>query len=142
MEEVKKEVITYNTIYEAFDGQQFVDKEECKKYEESAVGVILQKLNTCVITEHINSDWFDCGDENNYKTLCPRTQIDIDNLNHLHKLFGGKNNDNLYFTEEDINTIILIGYRFYHNELDWVWFNKVDELISDLTAGKVTQIKL
>ena len=39
MKEITKErtITEKYTLYEAFDGQEFADKKECQKYEESAL---------------------------------------------------------------------------------------------------------
>lgn len=46
MKEITKErtVTEKYTLYEAFDGQEFTDIEECHKYEESALGVARGKV--------------------------------------------------------------------------------------------------
>lgn len=40
-------------VYEAFDGQESIDEKECRKYEESALGVLRSKMLGCVV----NNDW-------------------------------------------------------------------------------------
>lgn len=48
---VKQEVFV--TKYEAMDGKQFTSKEECQKYEDSAMCVITSKYNELVASENI-----------------------------------------------------------------------------------------
>lgn len=53
MKEITKER-TYTeeyTLYEAFDGQEFTDKMECQKYEESALGVARGKVQNLFINK-------------------------------------------------------------------------------------------
>lgn len=51
MKEIKRtRTIEEVTGYEAFDGQVFSSKEECKKYEESAIGVIKKRLNSMAVS--------------------------------------------------------------------------------------------
>lgn len=52
MKEVTKErtVTEKYTLYEAFDGQEFTDKKECQKYEESALGVARGKVQPLFVS--------------------------------------------------------------------------------------------
>ena len=52
MKEITKErtVTEKYTLYEAFDGQEFTDKKECQKYEESALGVARGKVQSLFVS--------------------------------------------------------------------------------------------
>lgn len=52
MKEVTKErtVTEKYTLYEAFDGQEFTDRKECQKYEESALGVARGKAQNLFVS--------------------------------------------------------------------------------------------
>jgi hypothetical protein len=58
MKEITKErtITEKYTLYEAFDGQEFTDKKECQKYEESALGVARGKLQSLIVSES-NDAW-------------------------------------------------------------------------------------
>lgn len=52
MKEIKKtRTIEEVTGYEAFDGTEFTTKEECEKYENSAIGVVTKELEKLFIDE-------------------------------------------------------------------------------------------
>ena len=91
--EVKKEIIETITIYQAADGSEFNNAEECKKYENSAAGMLMCKVSDFSLGEISNT--MDENDDNIYKLVIPTTQEQIDTLNHLHKLFGGRTLDTL-----------------------------------------------
>ena len=58
MKEVTKERthVEKYTVYEAFDGQEFTDKNECMKYEQSALGVARGKCQRLIVSEG-NDAW-------------------------------------------------------------------------------------
>lgn len=60
----------------------------------------------------------------------------IDILNQLWKLNGGASQEKLVFDKSDINTVILVGVRFCCDKLDWVWFYKLNNVITRITDGK------
>lgn len=58
MKEITKER-TYTekyTVYESFDGQEFPDKNECEKYENSALGVARGKVQSLIVSKG-NDAW-------------------------------------------------------------------------------------
>lgn len=132
--ELKKEIIETTTIYQAADGTEFNDAEECKKYENSAAGMLMCKVSDFSLGEISNT--MDENDDSIYKLVIPTTQEQIDTLNHLHKLFGGRTLDTLYFTPDCLNRPIVMGYRTYDSQIDWCWFYKLDNVIKDLTQDK------
>lgn len=58
MKEITKERVYKEkyTSYEAFDGQEFTDAEECHKYEESALGVARGKIQNLIVSDG-NDAW-------------------------------------------------------------------------------------
>lgn len=143
-EEIKREIVDTHIHYEAVDGTIFTDREECQKYEESAVGVLLGK--TAAFTVAHDSDGnainpFDDGDDNNYKLLLPQSQKDIDVLNQLYIMPRGNTSKEIWFKEEHIGKLILMGYRIYDKNLDWTWFHELDKVIDTMTAGKYVLTK-
>jgi hypothetical protein len=132
IEKVEREVVKY----EAADGTRFSDKKECQIYEESAAVMLLAKLMECEVARQYDHDWFDASEDNEYRTLVPKTQEHIDALNQLYFMFGGKCTDKPKFSKEDIGTFILLGYRYNGDNMDWVWLYKFDIMIADMTGGK------
>ena len=131
--EFKREVVETTTVYQASDGTEFNSKEECQKYENSAAGVLLAKIAT-FSTETPNS--LDDCDENEYKLVIPTNDEELDALNQLYFLFGGRNSKELFFTKEYLNRPVLMGYRRCCESIDWCWFYKLDDFIKESTQDK------
>ena len=72
--------------YIAEDGTVFGDKTECKKYEESALFVVSQRLKRLNKKYESIYSLFDCGSEDDEIEIFDiQTQEDLDNLNkYLH----------------------------------------------------------
>jgi len=89
MKEIKKEIVKkeYFYEYESFDGQLFDNKEECEKYENSAKGVILQKIHNCIAGEKHDA-WELMGGYEDHKIVAVKvnTQEDADNLLQFYYL--------------------------------------------------------
>ena len=133
----KQKVITTDyTVYMAEDGQEFLSKEECERYETSAFGVVWFKLLECVIGD-TSMDWAEMSEENTYKTLIPKEQYHIDALNQIWKMCSGRTRDCLMFDEGDIGKPIIIGYRLEADgSLDWAWFYKFVDIVKDVTGDR------
>lgn len=142
MKEIKETVTTETTVtkYQAFDGEKFASADECHKYENSAAGVLLGKIDVFTVKADCPFEP-DESDVNKYKAVIPRNQHDIDVLNQLWKLYGGKNEENLKFDGTYIKSLIFIGYRFDYSdpgELDWVWFYDLKSLVKYACGDKYT----
>ena len=138
-EEIKREITDTHIHYEAVDGTRFTSQSECEKYENTAIGVLMARVKEFMIAdeETADGDWLEDGSDNLHKTLVPKTLRDIDTLNQLWFLFGGKSKQEPMFSKEDLNTVIIMGYRWYkEGEFDWVWFYKFNEIVNDMTNGK------
>jgi hypothetical protein len=131
-----KTIETPIVVYQAYDGTEFSTEDECKKYENSATTVLISKLSDCVIGEPSDTGWFDLSEDNDYKTLVPTTLFQINVMNQLYFMYEGKGRMEPKFTKDDINKIVLLGYRYYGPDPDWVWFYKFDDIVSTITEGK------
>ena len=140
MKEVKETIKTEYTVikYQSFDGEKFDTANECQKYENSAAGVLFCKIDDFTVkTDYIFTP--DEGGDSKYKAVIPRNQRDIDLLNQLWKLYGGKSKENLLFDGTYIKSLIIIGYRFYdEGELDWVWFHSIKDMVKLACEDKYT----
>lgn len=77
MKEIKKEKVTYETVYVANDGTEFKDREECRKYDESAEGVLNAVLKKFTVKECVEEDLFNFGScDNNVEILRPTCEDD------------------------------------------------------------------
>jgi len=141
MKEVKETITKEVTKYQAFDGEKFDTTEECQKYENSAAGVLFGKIDDFTVKTDCTFEP-DENDENKYKAVIPRNQHDIDILNQLWKLYGGKSKEDiLLFDGTYIKSLIFVGYRFYYNspgELDWVWFYDLKSMVKKACGDKYT----
>lgn len=63
MKEVIVEETVAHTEYVAYDGTQFKDKTECKRYEESALGVLMVKYRPYVVRQSTEERIFGHGTE-------------------------------------------------------------------------------
>ena len=84
MKEIKKEKTITQTYYEyeALDGTIFNDKEECQKYDESALGVLNYKVNRLKVGKKDMDCWdLCCGyDDNECFALKPELPEDKDTI--------------------------------------------------------------
>lgn len=83
MEIITREKVQKSTydVYVAADGLEFTTLEECKKYEESAEGVIMAKVKPMVIKEFTEEDMFGFGScESTIWVIKPTTQKDMDTI--------------------------------------------------------------
>ena len=84
MKEIKKERTTTQTYYEyeAMDGTVFNDKEECKKYENTAECAIMTKYRSLVLSsKHTQYELFGIGnDDDNIDLVKVKNQDDIDTV--------------------------------------------------------------
>lgn len=55
IKEVKREIVESYTYYEATDGTVFDSREECGKYESSALGVLRGRVSKLIVSEKTNA---------------------------------------------------------------------------------------
>lgn len=97
MKEIKKEVIRkeYETIYIATDGSEFYDRNECEKYEKSAMGVVSSRYKEFVVKSTTEENLTKGGSCDYIIEVVKLTEYDdIDIVAQLYCLFHNYNNDN------------------------------------------------
>lgn len=128
MKEVVTEKIEKIIMYEAPDGTQFKNKEECKKYEDSLLGILKAKYAKIKLKTYSEYDLFGVGQEDGYIDIVKLTsKEDIDTILHLCQYYGYKSeesiNRNLKFLEKAYkeNDYVLMwsgdDYSDYYNVL-------------------------
>lgn len=137
MKEITKELITCIPYYQAFDGTEFKDEQECIKYEESAAGVLLEKVSHFTLSKDIQNE-MDESTDSLYRAILPTKTEHIDALNQLYFMYGGKNKSDAKFSKSDIFKPILLGIRIWDSKIDWLWFYKVEDFVKEVTANKFT----
>lgn len=72
----KTKVEMYN-VYVANDGQEFTSEEECKKYDESAEGVLNAMLRKIMVKDAVEEDILGFGSgDSTYEVYLPKTEDD------------------------------------------------------------------
>ena len=97
MKEIKKEIIRkeYQTVYIAIDGSEFYDRNECEKYEKSAMGVVSSRYKEFVVKSTTEEDLTKCGSGDYIIEVVKLTEYDdIDIVAQLYcLLFNYSDND-------------------------------------------------
>lgn len=131
MKEIKVEETISHVEYMANDGTQFKDKQECRKYEESAQGVLLAKYMDYVVKQTTEDGIYDCGSEDYYiDVVHVRDMNAVTIISQLFILFNPQYNcgDRLEYLSKlhkkldkalDDNDYVFIG-RGYQNDEFWI----------------------
>lgn len=144
--ETTKEVVNKKVVYIANDGTEFDDMTECIRWENSAKGMLFRKMRELALTKELDDPMDGC-DEAYYDTVLPQCQGDIDTLNHLDSLFHSCSRDvegrikESRFTCNDIGNPIFVGYRWEGNEVEYLWFYKISEIIEKYTNNTFKLVK-
>ena len=142
MKEITKVKESYYKAYEAYDGEIFDSAEECRKYEESAYGILAHRLSSAIVAKDIKSDFFDTSYENQYDFIIPTTQEHIDAINQIHFLFDGQANRKPIVKPEDCDQPILWGYRRCNSNIDWAWFYKISDVVKECTNNQYKVVSI
>lgn len=79
---------TYN-VYLANDGTEFSDKEECKKYEESAQGVLMTKIKHLIVNDITEEAFWSFGScDNTIWVIKVESQGDVDTIMQTYLLLN------------------------------------------------------
>ena len=88
MKEITKErtITEMYTVYKAFDGQEFTDKKECQKYEESALGVARGKIQSLIVSKG-NDAWTLMGGCDDHEVMAVKFEDVTDTDTFLQWLY-------------------------------------------------------
>lgn len=137
METIKKEIInkTYVETYVATDGTEFDDKEQCLRYEKSALGVLKGRLAKFTLKTGSECDLFGgCGcDENNAHVVVPKTEDEVKVVQQImyHCAYGEwkqKNADRVA-----IGKVLVVIFSY---DGDDAWLVDLGDVVSNATDGK------
>lgn len=79
--EVKREIVETFTYYEAADGTVFDYEEECRKYENSALGVLRGRVSKLIVSEKTNAwDLMGGYDDNAVVAVAMPKEEDVNTL--------------------------------------------------------------
>lgn len=150
MKEIKKERTITETYYEyeAIDGEIFKTKEECEKYDNSAMAVVQQKYNKLILKKDLNEYdvFFGCGCEDNpVEIIKVESKDDADLVKQLCLLANPyyKDKDLPDWMKEDFKQIeeavrdkdVLFIGRGYDHDSFWVYGS------SKLLCSKINEYK-
>lgn len=128
MKKIEKEVVTKVVEgYEAMDGTMFADQEECKKYEQSAKGVLRGRLKKITIKTELECNIFNSGGENEVWVTKPQSEADIDTIRQLYYLGGGREEYLPKNLDEQVGKIVFVTFAAY-DEND-VWLDTMEALM-------------
>lgn len=132
MKEIKREVVntTYVSVYVANDGTEFNDADECKKYDDSAEGVLNTRLRKITLKDDVEENIFNFGCDNVVLVVKPTTKDDKQLIMQMYLLTNPhlRENDRFNHLERAQNLIdraiseddVLIVGRSY--DYDSFWF--------------------
>lgn len=132
MKEIKEEIKTYKTRYQAIDGEMFDTREECEKYDNTAKAVLMSKYNKLVKKSLTEYNLLNMGcDDNDLDLVILNTLDDVDTVKQLYCLMNGYDiNDKTNNTWRDKafatidksfndNDPLFVGKRMY-DECFWI----------------------
>ena len=134
MKKIEKEVVTKVIEgYEAMDGTMFQDQEECKKYEQSAKGVLKGRVKKLVFNEGTEDEILFTGSCDNKVWVCrPMTQDDVDTIKQLYMLCGGRE-EFLPRLDGQAGKVVLVTWDY---DGDYMWFDSLEELTRRIMGDK------
>ncbi len=138
MKELKRtETIEKIIGYEADDGTQFDSKEECEKYEKSALGVVYERFKKLIVKKYVECDVFTNygygSEEYEYFLIDIKNINDLNVYNHFLQLTESKEN---IIDESYIGKRILVSAGFEYD--DWkhrtLYVNgTIDDMVAKFT---------
>lgn len=143
MKEIQEEIIkkSYVTKYEAIDGTIFEDREECKKYDNSARAVLLSKYQPLVLGRYTEEDLFNIGScEYSMDVVKITNESHVELILQLIILFNPHLKDEEIDKNREIlskvcynNDIIFIGRGCDYDNYDGFWiFNSLTGFLNDV----------
>lgn len=141
MKEIKIEETVYRYKYEACDGTQFDDKEECIKYDKTMIGIIRSRLKKMCVNDGSEEDFLFCGSCDNEAMICvPKNEKDVDTLKQAILAYGGSQQQIDAMVKDDyINTpvVVIIGY-----DGCGCWITSYKKLTKEATGGRFTVVEV
>lgn len=128
--------IIKETIYVASDGTEFRDKEQCKKYEDTAKCALLAKYNPGVINNLSEYHLFDTGSEEYmYDLFKLQYNWQIDTIIQLHCLSYPRYNQGdidvlRQKLEKNMGNILLIGRGAEYDGFNFYIYGSIEDRIA------------
>ena len=132
---IEKTEVKKFDAYEAIDGTQFFDMEECRKYEQSAAGILLERLKKYEINRGSEYDIFDIGSEEWEVRVVVGDCSDI--VNQLIMIFY----PNREYVKYPSDTPILVHVYYECGEVANVFINTLDNIVKFATKYTYELVK-
>lgn len=112
-EELKREVVDTYIHWEAVDGTVFEQKEECEKYEKSALGMLRGKINKLIVGKADNAwDLMGGNEDSSVVAILLAKEKDADTfLQWLYLECSWLLNDTMKERKEEIETTVRDAYN-------------------------------
>ena len=117
MKEIQKtkEHVEYITVYQANDGTEFQDREECERYEQTARAVLRTRFLKLVVMDGTECTFFSTGsDENPLYAVKMHSQEDVDTVLQLYYLDNPyilENKDYSKKRKEEVHNLVTTAYE-------------------------------
>ena len=124
MERKEIEVKSFKTVYVAVDGTEFDEREQCEKYDKSALGVVQGRVKKLAVK--ITDEWRAVGGGEDHECwiVIPKKPEDVDAIKQLLALYGnGQNTDEL---DEQLGKPVFLMWNY---EKDYVWFKTLESIV-------------
>ena len=141
MKEVIKEKVQHYKVYEATDGTEFMNYEECQKYEDSALGVVRGNISKLIVGRADDAwDLMGGNDDNSVIAIKMSSAADVDLVKQLFLLEHPYYNDeerkerkqkkfDIIDTAYNNGDVVLFGI---HLEGDYYFINSRQNIIDNL----------
>lgn len=117
------------TRYVAFDGTEFETEAECKHYEGSAFGQLMQQLKDCILSHYIGYDG------RHHYTLVPHTRHDIYLIGQILQMAGEDTQ-----CAECCDHLTQLDITLTCNTVAEVHITNLEEYIKDRSNGQYTVV--
>ena len=143
MKKLEKDLITKYTVFQAVDGTEFSQKEECEKYEESALGVLRGKIKKLTVCEPQDA-WTLMGGYDDHQVIAVKPQIEADvdtilqwyYLEHSYILNDSRKSERERFEEVITEAwknddVVLFGINY---EKEYYFINSRQNIVDNLNS--------
>lgn len=139
MKQKQIEVKSYKTVYEAVDGTEFENQEDCKRYDSSFAGVMRGKMKKFVIADGQEDIFFNCGGEPTVLVCVPKNIKELDIIRQFLLANNNTRDQIEYITDDCVGRVIIVTISEYEDNVAWV--DTLDKLVERLTNGKFKVVK-
>lgn len=124
METKQIEMKSIKTVYVAVDGTEFDDKEQCEKYDKSALGIIKGRVNKLAVK--ITNAWDAVGGDEEHELwiVVPKKAEDVVAIGQLLSFYGNKQDTGEL--DEQIGKPIFLIWDY---DQDYIWFRTLESIV-------------